>query len=42
MKEVPAKVGEALRRDLEQDKFNGHYDYRSVIGMMNYFSRLWL
>ena len=38
-KKVPAKVGQVLGKALGENDFDGHFDYRSVIGKMNYLEK---
>ena len=38
-KETPAKVGQVLGRDLNGEQFDGHFNYRSVIGKLNYLEK---
>jgi ATP-binding cassette subfamily B (MDR/TAP) protein 1 len=39
VKNVPAKVGAPLNKGLEDPEFDQHFDYRSVIGKLNYLEK---
>ena len=39
IKNTPAKVGVTLTRHQESEPFDGHFDYRSVIGKANYLEK---
>ena len=38
-KEVPARVGKVLGKESNTKRFDGHFDYRSVIGKINYLEK---
>ena len=38
-KNTPAKVGVPLQRHVDSQPFDGHFDYRSIIGKMNYLEK---
>jgi hypothetical protein len=39
VKQTPAASSKLLRRHLESQAFDGHYDYRSIVGKINYLEK---